>query len=423
MTTEAELVSPAKVFARSTDESAWLGPKQESALAHLNGQASVKILLGPPSSGKSMILRQFEKHAKDAVVLPISGPQRSALGVLSGLLSAAGLEMSTLSEIEQRNLLAVFAEHRGFQGKRLVICIDRISEFSCEAWEEIERLTLLQFADRPLVELVIAATERDGSRAPLNGLLQRSSTCPIEAVHFLSAPDGQDLDGYIGWRLARFGIHNNFTAEACEAIASLSGGRFNSVNLICQVLLWNRSSSNARLIDAEAVRGALSKLAGLKDSHSPSNTQKLECLKLDDTPAEAELDGRLIVTTEAGQICEISLKECVIIGRSKGCDVRLNSRLVSRHHAAIMPTGENSYFIADLDSRNGVLVNGKFVKRSVLNDGDIIDISDFRIQVELNEKIHFAEKVEIVNYADDGDTDIMPAPDIDLQRVRLAGEQ
>ena len=88
-----------------------------------------------------------------------------------------------------------------------------------------------------------------------------------------------------------------------------------------------------------------------------------------------------------------------------------------------MPTGENSYFIADLDSRNGVLVNGKFVKRSVLNDGDIIDISDFRIQVELNEKIHFAEKVEIVNYADDGDTDIMPAPDIDLQRVRLAGEQ
>jgi hypothetical protein len=424
MNDTAGLVSPARVFARATGGSAWLGPRQKSALAHLLGKSSVRILLGPRSSGKTTLLRQFEARAEGVVVLPVSGPQTSASGVLSTLLAGANLCLPSLSEIEQRNLLAVFIEQRSIQRKRIVVCVDKLAKFSTDAWREIERLSHLKQAGRPLIELVIAATEKDGSRAPLNNLLQRSSTCPIEAVHFLGAPDAADLHAYIGWRLARYGMRNMFSLDACEALATLSDGQFNSVNMLCQVLLWDRTPEQRSDIGTEDVHEALARLASLKNGRElSSETQKLERLQPDYVPTEISEAGRLVVATEGQNARQVALGGWIVIGRSKDCDLQLKSRLVSRHHAAVMPAGEKRFFIADLNSRNGVLVNGKFVKRSILNDGDIVDISEFRIRVELNEKTVVNYDDEIFGYVDDGDTDVMPVPDIGPQRVQLVSKK
>lgn len=423
MTTSAELVSPAKVFARSTGDAAWIGKKQQDALAHLSGGMSVKVLLGPPSSGKSTILRLFARRANDTVLLPVVGPQKSALGVLSTLLTSADLSLWTLSEVEQRNLLTVFIEQRGGQGKRVAICVDNISEFSDEAWSEIERLTQIRFAGRPMVELIIAGREKDASSAPLDRFLQGSCTSGIEAVHFLSPPDGPDLEGYIRWRLTRFGIHGTFTPQACAAIAHKARGRFNSVNLICQVLLWNRSLDQPQTIDEAAVQVAMSKLSALKDPGSRSTTQKLKRLELNEAGGTASEAGRLVVCVNGIEDFELPLTGSIVIGRSRGSDLRLNSRLISRHHAAITPTLNGRYLISDLNSTNGMLVNGNFVRRSVLEDGDVIDLCEFRIRVELNSAATAVHELEELTGIDDDDTDIMPAPDIDVGTARLAGNR
>lgn len=423
MTTSAELVSPAKVFARSTGDAAWIGKKQEDALAHLSGGMSVKVLLGPPSSGKSTILRLFAQRANDTVLLPVIGPQKSALGVLSTLLTGADLSLWTLSEVEQRNLLTVFIEQRSGQGKRIAICVDNISEFSDEAWSEIERLTHMRFAGRPMVELIIAGREKDASRAPLDRFLRGSRTCRVEAVHFLSPPDGPDLEGYIRWRLTRFGIHSTFTPQACAAIASKACSRFNSVNLICQVLLWNRSLDQPETIDEAAVHVAVSKLSALKDPDSRSTTQKLKRLELNEAQSATSKAGRLVVSVNGIDDFELPLTGSIVIGRSQGSDLRLNSRLISRHHAAITPTLDGCYFISDLNSTNGMLVNGKFVRRGVLKDADVIDLCEFQIRVELNSTATVIHELEDSAGIDDDDTDIMPAPDINARTARLAGSR
>jgi FHA domain len=63
------------------------------------------------------------------------------------------------------------------------------------------------------------------------------------------------------------------------------------------------------------------------------------------------------------------------IGRATGCEVQIDSGSVSRHHALIL-VGPRESVIEDLNSTNGVLVNGRKVSRQVLCDGDAVTIGE-----------------------------------------------
>lgn len=63
-----------------------------------------------------------------------------------------------------------------------------------------------------------------------------------------------------------------------------------------------------------------------------------------------------------------------ILGRSSDCHVTIEDPLVSRRHARIVLTGDHAV-LYDLESRNGVKVNGQPVKHSIeLVDGDRLRI-------------------------------------------------
>jgi predicted nucleic acid-binding Zn-ribbon protein len=63
------------------------------------------------------------------------------------------------------------------------------------------------------------------------------------------------------------------------------------------------------------------------------------------------------------------------IGRATGCELQIDSGSVSRHHALIV-VGPRESVIEDLNSTNGVLVNGRKVTRQPLCDGDAITIGE-----------------------------------------------
>ena len=86
------LVSPARVFARPTADQIWLGPSQAAALSQLSRPAQIRVLVGPPSCGKTTLIGHLgPKLDPGAVLLQCRGPKDSAAGVLSSLLLAAGL--------------------------------------------------------------------------------------------------------------------------------------------------------------------------------------------------------------------------------------------------------------------------------------------------------------------------------------------
>ena len=76
------------------------------------------------------------------------------------------------------------------------------------------------------------------------------------------------------------------------------------------------------------------------------------------------------------------LDDGVVIGRAAACDVALEDPLVSRRHARVRLT-ELGIAIEDLDSSNGVYVNG-VARRGVtpLHPGDVIQLGGTWLHVE-----------------------------------------
>jgi hypothetical protein len=90
------------------------------------------------------------------------------------------------------------------------------------------------------------------------------------------------------------------------------------------------------------------------------------------SPEELGMEQELAVLTVAGERHEID-KRRIVLGRSKDCDVRIADPNVSRRHAELRQEGAG-YWIVDLDSTNGLEVNGKRTKREKLADGDRIKV-------------------------------------------------
>ena len=83
--------------------------------------------------------------------------------------------------------------------------------------------------------------------------------------------------------------------------------------------------------------------------------------------------GRLLIHSDDGREVVHVLGRKTSIGRTPDNDVQIDGRHISRHHAVIL-AGPATTLIEDLNSTNGVLVNGKRITRQVLQDGDQVTI-------------------------------------------------
>lgn len=70
------------------------------------------------------------------------------------------------------------------------------------------------------------------------------------------------------------------------------------------------------------------------------------------------------------------------IGRDDENSIRLEDTKVSRRHAVVKPR-DGKWFIEDLDSTNGVYVNGAKVKQAELRKGDQVHIGSYDLVFEV----------------------------------------
>ena len=126
-----------------------------------------------------------------------------------------------------------------------------------------------------------------------------------------------------------------------------------------------------------------------------------------------EPGGRIIVATEGRTTQELSLAVGrIIVGRTSDNDLQIDSRFVSRHHCQII-TGAEGSVIEDLNSTNGIFVQGKRVRRYNLNDGDIVVIGkhelmyvdEHRARARLNSTEGAAEVAPLERPAERGPTE------------------
>jgi pSer/pThr/pTyr-binding forkhead associated (FHA) protein len=90
--------------------------------------------------------------------------------------------------------------------------------------------------------------------------------------------------------------------------------------------------------------------------------------------------AKLILSMDGSVIREFALnKERMTIGRKPHNDIVIDNLAVSGEHAAVV-TILNDSFLEDLDSTNGVMVNGTAIKKHFLQNNDVIEIGKYKLK-------------------------------------------
>jgi len=90
--------------------------------------------------------------------------------------------------------------------------------------------------------------------------------------------------------------------------------------------------------------------------------------------------AKLIVSADGAVLQEkLLLGERTTIGRRPNNDIVLDNRAISGEHAVVIRS-QNDHILEDLNSTNGTFVNGQPVKKHFLQNNDVIDLVNYRIQ-------------------------------------------
>ncbi len=107
-------------------------------------------------------------------------------------------------------------------------------------------------------------------------------------------------------------------------------------------------------------------------------------------PAAAASGASAAASAAAPRVCGVLVRgeriyrldaAVTVLGRSRQCDVVINDPNVSRRHAEVRRDGEG-YIVVDLESTNGITLNGREVKRAALADGDRLQLGTTGLRFE-----------------------------------------
>lgn len=99
------------------------------------------------------------------------------------------------------------------------------------------------------------------------------------------------------------------------------------------------------------------------------------------------------------------------IGRKPNNDMQIDDSSVSKEHAAILTVG-NDQILEDLGSTNGTLVNGRVIKKHILQNNDMIEIGRYQLRY-VNQKAQAGM---------DFDRTMMMMPMLNLRQGKIHGD-
>lgn len=95
--------------------------------------------------------------------------------------------------------------------------------------------------------------------------------------------------------------------------------------------------------------------------------------------------GKLVVSLDGVVIKEVQItKDKTTLGRRPYNDIVIDNLAVSGEHAVLQMVGQD-VFIEDLNSTNGTYINGKAVKKQLLQHNDTVEIGKYKIKFLLED--------------------------------------
>ncbi|MGB5255984.1 MAG: FHA domain-containing protein [Woeseiaceae bacterium] len=372
-----------------TRSSDFLTQCHRNALDRLRGsfdrRSPLALLLGEGKSTARFVIRKFlSRLDNDVAVVRFVGPCASATDFLKQIVAAIGFQPKDMSLADLDSIFAMFLSFQKAHSKRTVICVEEAQE--CDWWvlDKIRSMVEMERTGNFGLMLVLAGQKNFSellSRRPLDSIAayagKRISLAPF------TLPETREYLRHRVEALGKAGIDEVLDFHAIGLIHKLCSGVPDTISDLFGECLRQAEIEGIELVTQELVTRAYEVQRDLAGEPF-GDDEAAETITSDSLFPPP---GRLVVQLTGQDLREIRLRRRnILIGRSKLCDVRIDSRIVSRHHALIRYTSKGAMLI-DLGSTNGTKVDGYSVKEHCLVGGETIAVGDCLIEYLLEDAL------------------------------------
>ena len=168
--------------------------------------------------------------------------------------------------------------------------------------------------------------------------------------------------------------------EALRASADIERAR---ADRLAQEQVFLREELTARDELIAQLRGALAARHAQLPVEDPRRWEadlaqrRASTASVDAAPGAARWE---LVRLDLGETPATVLGSRTRLGRATGCELHIDSPSVSRYHALVVVDADGAV-IEDLNSTNGIYVNGRKIMRERLRDGDSVTVGEAKFRV------------------------------------------
>ncbi len=363
------------------------------------------VITGEIGSGKTTLIESFlQEIQRDVVVAQICQTQVSVIDFLQSVLVQFGFSPFKMKKAELIATLNQFLVEQYAAGRKVLLIVDEAQNLSLKVLEEVRMLSGVETTKEKVLRIILAGQPELNHKLDAPELVQLAQR--IRLRFHLGRLSASEMHAYIHHRLEVAGAADRvvFAEDTYAQIFRYTGGVPRLVNTLCDTAMLAAFGKDRDHVLLEDIDTSIQELrwqeyedrphyqerpaatvgseAGERSGNAPpaGRSAAFEDPLIDtQTQGDADPVGRVIVATEGRTVQELPLQVGrVIIGRTSDNDLQVDSRFVSRHHCQIV-TGAEGSMIEDLNSTNGIFVQGKRVRRHNLNDGDVVVIGKHEI--------------------------------------------
>ena len=331
------------------------------------------IITGEIGSGKTTLLQSFLAELDDDIVYAVvSQTQLTPTQFLQAVLTEFGFKPFDKKKVELLDMLNMFLIEQYSAGRKVILIVDEAQNLSTKVLEEIRLLSGIETSKEKVLRIILAGQPELKEKLDsdkLKQLVQR-----VRLRFHLGTLDMRDMRAYIEHRMQVAGRADTelFTEDAYAAIYRYSGGVPRLINTICDSALLVGFADDKERIAAEDIEATADEL-GWQLHEDTTGTHKV-MPQLMAKHRDRRYVARFEIMAEGRQVAEYFFEPGrIIVGRSPDNEVYIDSKYISRHHAQIV-SNDDGCVIEDLNSTNGIQMNGQPLKKHAFGDGDVVSL-------------------------------------------------